>query len=61
MNELLPCPFCGFDNVEVIKNLFTHHVVCKDCFAHGSHSKGDFHNDDKSYEEAVDAWNKCAR
>ena len=59
--KLLPCPFCGSDNLEVCN---THTpsfwVNCFDCEgqAHGKYREGQFK---AAMLNAVDAWNRRAK
>ena len=53
MNKLKPCPFCGSDNVLVIKSDILNpswYVRCKDCKVMSTFYK--------TREKAVDHWNR---
>ena len=52
MPKMLPCPFCGSEDVELAESITDYFVVCFDCEASGPH---------KYSEEAIDAWNAAAR
>lgn len=61
-NNLLPCPFCGSDNVmpEVtVTSVWRIYITCKDCFADGP---AYFCAEQKRQKEflqlAIDGWNK---
>lgn len=54
MSELIPCPFCKSQNVELSENdRGDHAVYCKDCRAEGPPAVNE-----GTKEEAVCKWNK---
>jgi Lar family restriction alleviation protein len=61
--ELLPCPFCGSNDLIVVPDLaeddnnriYAYHVFCRDCHAHGR-NKFPFCWCE-SEQQAIEAWN----
>lgn len=53
--EVIPCPFCGSDNVEVVSGSGCLCVECKNCWACGP--IGDWREDEAG---AVKVWNHRA-
>jgi Lar family restriction alleviation protein len=52
MAELKPCPFCGSENLIVVKEgPLSKWVACMDCYAQGPVEFGE-------EEQAISAWNK---
>ena len=70
--ELLPCPFCGSTNIELIEGSWEnpngyewgggkyYKVKCLDCFCGTKEHRCGFSNSDKTKEkeEAIKTWNK---
>lgn len=55
---VLPCPFCGFDDVEIDEiDVGVHAVTCPDCGTTGPHPDGD----SASGIQAIDHWNRAPR
>lgn len=52
MSELLPCPFCGSRDIELVSGAPETWVRCRGCRAS---------TDTRSVEQAVYAWNRRAR
>ena len=57
-NDLLPCPFCGSDHVDLLCSGSAWYVRCNECDANGS-TITDGNVDDIG--QAITAWNKPAR
>jgi len=51
-SELLPCPFCGSEDVVVGNICSSHYGICNDCEAEGPYS-----NEVRTESEAVIKWN----
>lgn len=61
-NELLPCPFCGGNNVMpelTVTSIWRIYITCKDCIADGP---AFFFTKKEQYidylQNAIDGWNK---
>lgn len=57
-DKILPCPFCGSDNLKTIYGYFTW-IVCDDCNARGPIFAPRKVKEDLS--EAIKAWNRAKR
>lgn len=62
MSELLPCPFCGGNNLEIqhsdIEGWIAH-VACKDCDDMiGPMSKYKYDDKDEAAADASEVWNR---
>jgi Lar family restriction alleviation protein len=53
MEKLKPCPFCGFEDIEVDRGEFSSHATCIKCEAQGPL--------EESVAKAIEAWNKAYR
>jgi Lar family restriction alleviation protein len=61
--ELLPCPFCGSNDLEIIPDLakddnnriYAYHVFCRDCHARGRNNFPICWCE--SEQQAIEAWN----
>jgi len=51
---ILPCPFCGYDDVEIDEiDKGIHAICCPECRTIGPHCDGE-----QSIERAVERWNE---
>lgn len=62
MSELLPCPFCGGEDIDEYEGDYGNGVYCMNCGAMmGEQIHRDFYVHERvTYEQAVEAWNTRA-